>query len=137
MKNNLNTVDKIIPQTEIDSQLQQQKLWRKRRRWWLIPLICSALLWIGIETLMLKNIPFLIATIILICSLFLIQKLLDWQFACPKPRTWQAVKLSLISIIIYASYFALILFVMRHYVPITSISKKNDLYHKTAYAGRA
>ncbi|MDR2755256.1 MAG: hypothetical protein LBC20_06065 [Planctomycetaceae bacterium] len=109
----------------IETQTPKQSFWRKHW-WWAIPInIMNAVLWFGVETLfMFQNIPLLIALIILIGSFILTDKLLAWKFGRPKPRTWKALQMLFVAGSIYLIYIVLILFVMRYYVPVTSISEK-------------
>ncbi|MDR2440966.1 MAG: type II secretion system protein GspG [Planctomycetaceae bacterium] len=114
-----------------DTQSSQQKL-ELKRLWWIIPsYLVSAMMLLGIETLfMFQNIPLLAATIFLVGSIILIEKLLTRLFGRPKPRTWKAVRIALIHVVIFGIYIVMIVFVMRYYVPTTAISEKTTYITK-------
>jgi hypothetical protein len=101
----------------------------KRRRWgwdlqvpfWLLMFV----MWFGIDTLLLKNIPLLLMVIFVSGTLYLITKgtnrLFDPQ---PKARTWRAAKLALLQMTMWFTFLFAVLCVMRFCVPPVTISKR-------------
>ena len=101
----------------------------KKKRWyWYLQFpfwFFGFIMWFGVDTLLLKNIPLLLMVIFVCGTLRLIDKGMKRLFGpLPKARTWRATKLVLLQMVAWFALAFAILCVMRFWVPPVAISKQ-------------
>lgn len=81
--------------------------------------------WFGIDTLLLRNVPLLLMVVFVAGSLYFINRLTTRRFdPPPKPRTLRMGKFILLQMAAFFGFAFVLLCVMRYCVPPVSISKK-------------
>jgi hypothetical protein len=84
----------------------------KHRLWNILWWIIITVMLFGVDTVFLfQNIPLLITAIFFVSGFILINKLFDWRFGRPKPRTWRLVKINFYTMVTYIVYIVVILYV--------------------------